>query len=68
MKMDTIKMKKELQKRLEHDNRSIIYNREKETLRIENKQTGKGITVSLSNAVSKWHEKRKKQSMKLFIM
>lgn len=60
MKMDTIKMKKELQKRLEHENRSITYNREKENLRIENKQTGKGITVSLSNAVSKWHEKKAK--------
>ncbi|KQL55401.1 hypothetical protein AN964_07040 [Heyndrickxia shackletonii] len=58
--MDTKKMKKELEKRLQKDNRSIHYDREKETIRFENKETGKGITVSLSSAVSKWHEEKEK--------
>ncbi|MBS4173854.1 DUF1444 domain-containing protein [Bacillus sp. FJAT-49736] len=58
--MDTKKMKRELETRLQQENRSIQYDREKETIRIENKETGKGITVSLASAVSKWHEQQEK--------
>ncbi|MGV3465641.1 MAG: DUF1444 domain-containing protein [Heyndrickxia sp.] len=58
--MDTKKMKRELEKRLQKENRAIHYDREKETIRFENKETGKGITVSLSSAVSKWHEEQDK--------
>lgn len=53
-------MRRELENRLQKENRSIHYDREKETLRFENKETGKGITVSLSSAVSKWHEEQEK--------
>ena len=44
MKRDTIKMKKELQKRVRAwKSKHFTYNRDKENLRIENKQTGKGL-------------------------
>lgn len=58
MKMDSNKMKQELERRLKHEERSIKYDRKNEALRIENRITGKGITISLPNIVSKWHEKK----------
>jgi uncharacterized protein YtpQ (UPF0354 family) len=57
MKMDSSKMKKELEKRLKGPNRSFSYNREKDELKIINARTGKGITVSLPGIVAKWHER-----------
>jgi len=54
MKMTTIKMKNELMKRLSNDNRTFEYNREKETLRIEDKHSGKGLTIELPGIVSKY--------------
>jgi uncharacterized protein YtpQ (UPF0354 family) len=58
MKMDSIKMKNELEKRLKGPNRSIAYNREKDELKIINARTGKGITVALSGIVAKWHQQK----------
>jgi uncharacterized protein YtpQ (UPF0354 family) len=58
MKMDSSKMKKELEKRLKGPNRSISYNREKDELKIVNARSGKGITISLSGIVAKWHERK----------
>ncbi|HLO12024.1 MAG TPA: DUF1444 domain-containing protein [Pseudoneobacillus sp.] len=58
MKMDSIKMKKELEKRLNGPNRSFSYNREKDELKIINVRTGKGITVSLPGIVAKWHQQK----------
>ncbi|MCM2531392.1 DUF1444 domain-containing protein [Neobacillus pocheonensis] len=55
MKMDSLKMKKELESRLGGEDRVFSYDREKDSLRIENKLTGKGITISLSGIVAKWH-------------
>ncbi|WP_066399471.1 DUF1444 domain-containing protein [Cytobacillus eiseniae] len=52
--MDSIKMKKELEKRLAHSNRSFLFDKKKDELRIENKQTGKGITISLPGIIAKW--------------
>ncbi|HYK73533.1 MAG TPA: DUF1444 domain-containing protein [Pseudoneobacillus sp.] len=60
MKMDSIKMKKELESRLKGPNRSISYNREKDELKIVNVRTGKGITISLSGIVAKWHQQKEK--------
>jgi uncharacterized protein YtpQ (UPF0354 family) len=60
LKMDTQKMKKELERRLQKENRSIYFDRDNETLRFENKDTGKGITVSISSVVSKWYEQKDK--------
>lgn len=53
MKMTSKKLKDILVERLEDDNRSFAYNAKEETLRIENKITNKGITVSLSPLVAK---------------
>ncbi|WP_057761317.1 DUF1444 domain-containing protein [Cytobacillus praedii] len=60
MKMDSIKMKKELEKRLTNSNRSFSFNKKKDELRIEHKQTGKGITISLPGIIAKWELQREK--------
>ncbi|MDQ0343467.1 uncharacterized protein YtpQ (UPF0354 family) [Lederbergia wuyishanensis] len=60
MKMDEKKLRKELEKRLEKQGRIFTYDREKETLRIENEETGKGIEVALSGIVAKWYEHKDK--------
>lgn len=57
--MDTKKLKKQLQERLQSPDRLITYDREKETLRIERKDTKKGMTVALPPIVSKWKENNK---------
>ncbi|MEH6941752.1 DUF1444 domain-containing protein [Bacillus sp. JJ722] len=53
MKMTSKKLKDILVQRLEDDNRSFSYNSKEETLRIENKITNKGITISMSPLVAK---------------
>ncbi|MED4203037.1 DUF1444 domain-containing protein [Neobacillus mesonae] len=58
MKMDSIKMKRELESRLGRDDRIITYDREKDQLRIESKKVGKGITLSLGGIVAKWHNEK----------
>ncbi|WP_240732931.1 DUF1444 domain-containing protein [Jeotgalibacillus sp. S-D1] len=57
-KMDSIKMKRLLEERLMHEDRLITYDREKDQMRIENKQTGKGIEVSVPSVIGKWNEKK----------
>ncbi|MFB6467632.1 DUF1444 domain-containing protein [Cytobacillus sp. Hz8] len=58
MKMDSQRMKKELEARLLQDNRTFSYDRKKEQLRIENRETNKGITISLPELVGKWQDKK----------
>lgn len=53
-------MKRELEARLSNPNRNVSYNREKDELRIENKLNNKGITISLSGIVAKWHKEKEK--------
>ncbi|MFD2446439.1 DUF1444 domain-containing protein [Bacillus sp. CGMCC 1.16607] len=60
MKMDSSKMKKELENRLKSPNRSFSYDREKDELKIVNVRTGKGITIAISGIVAKWHEQKDK--------
>jgi uncharacterized protein YtpQ (UPF0354 family) len=60
MKMDSIQMKNELQKRLAHPERKFEYDRKNDQLRIEHSQTGKGITISLPGIVAKWQEQKEK--------
>jgi uncharacterized protein YtpQ (UPF0354 family) len=55
MKMDSRKMRQELESRLARIDRVISYDREKDTLRIESAMVGKGITVSLSGIVANWY-------------
>lgn len=60
MKMDSTKMRKELEKRLQHPERSFSFDRKNDQLRIENKETGKGITISLPGIIGKWQEQGEK--------
>lgn len=60
MKMDSIKMKKELEARLAAEDRSIVYDRNKDILRIESSTTNKGITISLPGIISKWYSEKEK--------
>ena len=56
MKMTTIKMKSLLMENLADANLNFNYIRDNEELRIENKETGKGITIGLSQLVSKYEQ------------
>ncbi|WP_335871369.1 DUF1444 domain-containing protein [Bacillus sp. 2205SS5-2] len=58
--MDTQKMKNLLIEKLSNADRLISYDREKDTLRIENKETKKGITISLPGVVGRYNEKKEK--------
>jgi uncharacterized protein YtpQ (UPF0354 family) len=60
MKMDSNKMKKELELRLAASNRKISFDREKDELRFVSRETGKGITISLGGIVAKWHVEKEK--------
>lgn len=60
MKMDSRKMKTELERRLSRKDRVISYDREKDQLRIESKESGKGITVALPGIIAKWHIQKEK--------
>lgn len=57
MKMTSIKMKKLLEDKLKNDSYRISYNRDKDTMRIEWKETKQGITISLPQVVGKFEEK-----------
>lgn len=55
--MTSLKMKKILQERLANENYKTSYNRDKDTFRIEWKDTGQGMTITLPNVVSKYNER-----------
>ena len=57
-KMNSMKMSKEFQSRLTHPHRQFHFDRKNDQLRIENKHTGKGITISLPGIVAKWQEQK----------
>lgn len=57
--LDIKKLKGILQERLEKPNRTFTYDRDKDSLRIENTDTKKGINVALPPIVSKWKENNK---------
>jgi uncharacterized protein YtpQ (UPF0354 family) len=60
VKMNSIKMKKELEARLASDDRVITFHHDKDQLRIASKQSGKGITISLGGIIAKWHDEKEK--------
>lgn len=59
MKMDSRKMRQELESRLAGKDRKFSYDRDKDELRIESTLVGKGITVSLPGIIAKWHNEQK---------
>lgn len=54
MKMTSIKMKRKLEERLANDQWKTTFNRDKDTFRIEWSDSGKGITITLPNVISKY--------------
>lgn len=60
LNMDVRKMRSLLEDRLQKEKRTFHFDREKDTLRIENNETGKGVTISLPNIISKWQNQKEK--------
>ena len=60
MKMTTTKMKNILMERLSKGTRTFSYNRDQEELRIEDKETTKGITVAISPLLAKYEQSGEK--------
>jgi len=56
--MDIHKLRKRLMDRLSAEDRELMVDRRKETLRIEDRQTKKGITVELAPLLAKWEQKK----------
>ncbi|CAG9622126.1 DUF1444 domain-containing protein [Sutcliffiella rhizosphaerae] len=55
-KLTVLKVKRLLEEKLAHSNWMITYDREKESLRVEDKETGKGITIALQGVLSKYEQ------------
>ncbi|OEH91912.1 DUF1444 domain-containing protein [Bacillus solimangrovi] len=58
--MDTKKMRKELETRLEGPNRILKFDREKDELRVELSETNQGISISLPGVIAKYEERKSK--------
>lgn len=58
--MDSKALRKELEKRLISENRLFTYDREKDILRIEDKETGKGVNISIPQILGKWETAKAK--------
>ena len=52
--MSTMKLKRALEEALQNPNRTIMFDREKEEMRIENSDTKKGVTVALGGVLAKF--------------
>lgn len=63
---NTIKLKKALEQRLSNIEREITFDREAETLRVKDIQTGKGVTLSLGGLSAKW-EKEKEELLETLV-
>jgi len=57
MKMTTVKLKNILKARFNNENYRTSYNRDKDTFRVEWKDSKQGITITLPNVVSKYDER-----------
>lgn len=57
MKMTTVKLKNILKERFSNENYRTSYNRDKDTFRVEWKDSKQGITITLPNVVSKYDER-----------
>ncbi|WP_173915814.1 DUF1444 domain-containing protein [Halobacillus sp. Marseille-Q1614] len=57
MKITSIKMKKILEERLKNDEWTTSFNRDKDTFRVEWKESGKGITITLPNVIAKYESR-----------
>jgi uncharacterized protein YtpQ (UPF0354 family) len=57
MKMTSLKMKKILEERLSDSNFSTTYSREKDSLRVEWKDSKQGVTIKLPNIIGKYNQR-----------
>ena len=57
MRMTSIKMKRILDERLDNENYHRSYNRDKDTYRVEWKDTHKGMSVRLPSVIAKYNER-----------
>ncbi|TGB04024.1 DUF1444 domain-containing protein [Halobacillus salinus] len=57
MKMTSIKMKKKLEERLANEEWETTFNRDKDTFRIEWRDSGNGITITLPNVIAKYESR-----------
>ncbi|SET82126.1 Uncharacterized protein YtpQ, UPF0354 family [Oceanobacillus limi] len=57
MKMNSIKMKRILEEKLANDNYRTSFNRDKDTFRIEWKETKQGVTIQLPNIIAKYNDR-----------
>ncbi|WP_085994404.1 DUF1444 domain-containing protein [Oceanobacillus senegalensis] len=55
--MTSLQMKKKLEQRLSNDKYKTSYNRDKDTLRIEWKESKQGLTISLPSVIAKYNER-----------
>ncbi|MFC4321118.1 DUF1444 domain-containing protein [Litchfieldia salsa] len=58
--MDSKKMRMILEDRLKRDEWSFTYDREKDSLRIEDRTTKKGMNLTIPSVISKWHVEKEK--------
>jgi len=58
--MDSKKMKDILKNRLANNDRTFKFDQKKDQLRIESKQTTKGVTVSLPGIIARWENEKDK--------
>lgn len=58
--MDSNKMRKQLEARLVNEHRQFFFDKQKDTLRVEDKATKKGITISLPGIIAKWNAEKEK--------
>lgn len=60
MKMDSKRLKDILKNRLEKEDRVFTFDVKKDQVRIESKETKKGVTVSLPGIIAKWETEKEK--------
>lgn len=58
--MTSKKMKDMLKQRINNEDRTFTFDSKKDLVRIESKQTGKGVTVSLPEIIAKWETQKEK--------
>ncbi|KAB7666834.1 DUF1444 domain-containing protein [Bacillus sp. B1-b2] len=58
--MDSKQMKDILVKRLSNEDRSFTFDKKKDQLRIESKQTKKGVTITLPGIIARWENEKEK--------
>ncbi|WP_347549246.1 DUF1444 domain-containing protein [Pseudalkalibacillus hwajinpoensis] len=58
--MEPKDLKQLLEKRLQNEDRELTYNKKEEKLRIEDKETGKGMSLGLKGLSAKYEERKEK--------